>query len=175
MLSPTEDLQQKIRLILSQVGSSPAIYTVRRAPLLAPSTGGGRDVEPAKPGDVEFANEQVLLLRTLYTQCSPALKSEFLRLLLVQLHEHGAEVVVHATLEIGELSDLKLVLEDPNRLALGTRLRLWRTIHQKLTMESHLFTETDLSLLDLMRNAELDRLPEPPPRPRGIHGIPRAG
>lgn len=92
------------------------------------------------------------------------------------MHECNAEVIVHTVLEVGELSDLKRILDDPKKkLGLGARMRVWSTIRQKLTMESHRFTENDLTLLDSMWKAELARLPEPPPRHRGIRGIRRAG
>jgi len=177
MTSPTGDLRRKIKLILSQVDPSVAIYrAITSGPTSYPKHPSPRpEIDLASPGSVEVAHEQVVLLKTLYAQSPEKLKTNFLSLLLNQINEQNARIIVHAVLEIGHLGDLKkVVLDGPKKLGFFVRIKVWVAIREKLTMESHRFTSEDLSLLETMRLAETSRMPGPPPRPRGIAGIPRA-
>lgn len=174
MVSLAEDFKGKIRLILSQVDPSASIFrTITSGPT---SHGKGAvprpEIDLATPGSVEVGHEQIILLKTLYAQCPEELKAEFLSLLPAQMNERNARVIIHTVLEIGHLSDLKKLLDDPKKLGLPIRRQVWRAIREKVAAESHRFTEEDLTLLETMRLAELSHLPEPRPRPRGIRGIP---
>lgn len=46
-------------------------------------------------------------------------------------------------------------------MAHPVRVEVWRAIREKLAMESHLFSEDDLTVLEMMRLAEFGRIPVP--------------
>lgn len=166
-VSTQDDLKAKINLILSQVDSSAPIYTLSNpkpfffAALadVAESKRGSHhsDLVIASPGDAEVVNEQIPLLKILYAQCSPEQQPAFIPLLLAQLNESNAAVVVHSALELGGLIQLKKVLDDPDKLSLAVRLNVWKALREKVAKESHTFTDADLDLLEKVRSTEIKR------------------
>jgi len=100
-------------------------------------------------GDAEIANEQLILLRTLYAQCDDKLKAQFAAFLIKQIDLKNAKVISHCLFEIGKLADLITVINHPLTKS-EHRLALWASLIEKLTAESHRFTEADINALDQM-------------------------
>ena len=174
LVSDLGDLKGKMKLILSQVAPSTVAYTFHDPDLSlgafarydAARSGRPPKIRIANPGDAEMKNEQVPLLKTLYAQCTPQLQTSFPSILSAEMREINAAVIVHTVLELGHLSELRKVLDNPKRLALNVRRYVWEAIGQKVAMESHRFTDDDLDQLDAMRMAELKRTAPRAKRPR---------
>jgi hypothetical protein len=151
-------LQEKMKLILSQVKDNTVPYSYRNpvaALTLANPTKSAESTIVVPPGDVQMIHEQVLALRTLYSQCSPSQQAEFVP---SQTSEKNAAVIVHTVLDVGGLAGLLDALKNPKAFNGAKRLIVWRTIREKLAHESHRFTEKDLSLIDEVRVAESSRV-----------------
>lgn len=175
MISDVSDLKRKMNLILSQVTSSGVAYTIRDpksllfaaiADLAGERSGLPPEIRIADAGDAELKNEQVFLLKTLYSQCSPEMKAEFSPSLLGQMTELNASVIVHTVLELGHLSEVRKMLDDPRRMTLNARRSAWKTIREKIAMEPHRFTDDELKQLDEMLTAEIKRTAPLTKRPR---------
>ena len=174
LLSDLSDLKNKVKLILSQVASSTVAYTFRDPKLALAAAAqylAGRSPQPleiriADAGDVEMKNEQVLLLKTLYAQCTPELQTSFSSILLGEMRDLNAAVIVHTVLELGHLGELRKLLDHPMKLTLNVRRYVWEAIKHKVAMESHRFTDDDLNQLDAMRTAEIKRTAPRAKRPQ---------
>ncbi len=174
LLSDLDDLKGKMKLILSQVASSEVAYTIRDTTLIigavadhaAARSGRPQEIRIADPGGAEMKNEQVLLLKTLYAQCAPELQTSFPSILLGEMREMNAAVIVHTVLELGHLRELRKLLDNPKRLTLSVRRSVWKAIGQKVAMESHRFTDDDLNELDAVRTVEVKRTAPRAKRPR---------
>ncbi len=141
-----EELKRRISYILSQVGQDEVIYTF---PSVNPLRSASADFRAA-PGEAEIANQKLLLLKILYGQCTPELKTQFVSILLGNLKPGNASFICHAVLAIGNLSNLKQILLCSSiEIAEG----LWASLAHKLQMESHRFTEADLNLLEEVHRA----------------------
>lgn len=165
-MTPTHDeVVGKIQLILSQVDPSASVYTPPRgAPLLVlmaaaqAAEAASRRHETiiiARPGEVEVRNEQVTLLRMLFSQCDPGLKAVFPSLLLAELTHGNASVVIHTALTVGSVAELGAVLDKTLR---GSdpilRMVIWNAIREELANESHRFSDADLDVLSRMQVRE---------------------
>lgn len=174
VVSDLSDLKGKMKLILSQVASSEVNYTFLDATFSLRAfadyatvrSGRSPEIRIADPADVEMKNEQVLLLKTLYAQCNPELQTSFPSFLLEEMREMNAAVIVHTILELGHLSELKKLLDNPKKLTMKMRRYVWQAIGQKVAMESHRFTDDDLNQLDAMRTADVKRTAPRAKRPR---------
>ena len=145
-----EELKRRISYILSQVGQDEVIY---RFPSVDPLRSASADFVAA-PGEAEIANEKLLLLRRLYGQCAPELRTQFVSFLLGNLKPGNAYFICHAVLAIGNLSNLKQdLLCSIIEIAEG----LWASLAHKLQMESHWFSEADLNLLEEVHRAAHER------------------
>lgn len=145
----TQELNRKIGIILSQVSSTlEPIYRFRnpvRTILLHKD-----DDFIAEPGEAETVNEHLLLLRTLYGQCNPEFKKQFVSLLLSRLTAENAKLICHAAIEVGEVGDLVHVLS-----RFDVSLGIWDALNEKLATEPHRFSEADLDSLELMQVSNL--------------------
>jgi hypothetical protein len=141
-----EEMKKRIAIILSQADPAAAIYRYR----------GGKNVGEsnnfvAEPGEAEVVHEQLLLLRTLYAQCSPDLKAQFIPLLLQLLTPENAQLVCHGVLDAGNARDLQYALSSPVT-SRTTAYTLWTALDEKLSMEPHKFSDSDLDLLEATLN-----------------------
>ena len=166
-----DDLEARIKLILSQTARYAKIYALRDPSFdfdyrTRPFDESSRTFPIAAPGDAQVTNEQVFLLRTLYAQCGPALQKRFPVALMDQLTRETAAVVVHSVIDIGHLSTLGKALREKKKLDVETRLAVWFRVREKLATEAHRFTADDLAELDSVRAAEVKRIPKiRPPEP----------
>lgn len=138
-MSP-DDLKNKIAVILSQVGGEPLIYNTSLGPLNL------LDVvnHIAQPGQAEVIYEPLLLLRTLFAQCPPELKLQFVPLLLNQMTPTNSMTIGHVVVDAGELRRLRPYIQ-----AFTMFYRpICKALDQKLAMESHRFTEPDLDWIE---------------------------
>jgi hypothetical protein len=163
MALTNEELKEKIKLILSQaeryahIYADPAFDFDQRV-----RSFGAHTIPIAAPGEALVTNEQVFLLRMLYAHCGPELQERFPLLLLENLNENTAAIIVHTIFDIGHLPALaKAFREKRPTLTITTRLIVWYRVREKLATEAHRFTEQDLTDVDAMRIAELQRTPEP--------------
>jgi len=107
----------------------------------------GSDNFIAKSGEVELDNEQVDLLRTLHSQCPPALKKIFVPILLEQVTAENARLVANSVMRLGKLADLNSILLNP-RTNSATIRGILDGIDEKLQMEAHSFTDSDLDSVE---------------------------
>lgn len=138
-MSP-DDLKNKIAVFLSQVGGEPLIYNTSLGPLNL------LDVVNliAEPGQAEVIYEPLLLLRTLFAQCPPELKLQFVPLLLNQMTPTNSMTIGHVVVDAGELRRLRPYIQ-----AFTMFYRpICKALDQKLAMESHRFTEPDLDWIE---------------------------
>src|SRR5215475_13671126 len=105
-----EELQRKIRLILSQVQRRWSAYKshdVSERVLSEFSTRGNHyPFDPPPPGSAEIVHEQVSLLRLLYVETTPTLRDRFRQILLSELNENNAAAIVHAVLDTASVDEL---------------------------------------------------------------------
>ncbi|SRR6266478_7094916 len=165
-----EDLEARIKLILSQTERYAKIYALRDPSFdfdyrTRQFDESSRTFPIAAPGDAQITNEQVFLLRTLYAQCDSKLQKSFPPALLGQLTLETAAVVVHSVIDIGHLSALGKALRE-RKLDPDIRTIIWYRVREKLAMEAHRFTADDLAELEALRAAEVKRIPKVrPPDP----------
>ena len=123
-----DELQRRIDIILSQVHDNAVVYDSL--------TSGVNLIEIenliAGPGTVAVIYEPLLLLRTLFGQCDPGVKGEFVPFLLSRLKPDNARVIGHAVLDIGTLGNLKPYLSGLSPFV----VRMWSMVDEKLAMES---------------------------------------
>lgn len=155
-----EELKSKTRTILTQVRQPLAVYALQTEGLTVevPSRGCRPPDFVAESGQAWVINDPLLLLRTLYAQCDPDLKSSFASLLLGELSPENAEVVAHAVVDSGGFDTLQHRLFNLDHLSPEVQLGLWSALDQKLAMESHVFTDSDLSKLTTLQRFVLDQL-----------------
>jgi hypothetical protein len=154
-MSP-DDLKNKIAIILSQVGGEPLIYNTLSGSLNL------LDVVNliAEPGQVEVVYEPLLLLRTLFAQCPPELKPQFVPLLLNQMTPTNAIIIGHVVVDAGELRRLRPHIQTFTRFYRP----ICKALDQKLAMESHRFSESDLDWIEeAQASLRLSRLKEQQP------------
>ena len=155
-----DELQKKIDIILSQIGIGAVIYDSQQTSGL-----DLLDLEKyiAGPGEIAVINEPLLLLRTLFGQCDPELKAEFIPLLLGSLRPINIRVIGHAVLDVGTLDDLKSLLSRAGLFAVG----VWRMFDEKLAMESFRFSETELAAIEALVAERETKYSKDGPVPRG--------
>jgi hypothetical protein len=128
--------------------------------------GGGSanppEIKLAAPGDVEAASEQLVMLKVLYAECDESLKKMFPSILMADLSERTAPVVVNAFIDLGQLRELARLVGLLPASAPEVRLAVWAVLCARLAMESHLFTEDDLRVIESMAAQERTKLPTPP-------------
>jgi hypothetical protein len=147
------DLRREIKLVLSQVNPSEPIYTLRALKLFGPSSPEDLGDSPfivTDPREIDVINEQVGLLKMLYGKCSQRLKPSFPVLLLKEIAESNAEVIVVTLVHTGHLRQLLGAFRGG---AFTPRLRrkMWQAIRGMLSFEPHRFTGDDLTRVEKIR------------------------
>ena len=102
----------------------------------------------APPGEARVYNEQLRLLRLLYSDLPPDLRAEFVPTLFGNLTEDNAAVVMQAVLDVGNLDDIDRLLEAGSGLSHARRAAVWMAILERVVMESHRFSDHELFRLD---------------------------
>ncbi len=170
MTSGDAELRSNIKLILGQVMRNPVIYTLpgttNKASLESQSRSG--EVPIAPPGVVEMSNEQVVLLMRLYSGRGSKSQKLFPALLLSEITRQTVAVIIQVILQTGHLQHLEKALAgNAKQLTAEIRSQVWETVREALQMESHRFSEGDLTRLEAMREAEVKRIPSRrPPKHR---------
>jgi len=98
----------------------------------------------AEPGQAEVVYEPLLLLRTLFAQCPPELKPQFVPLLLNQMTPTNSMTIGHVVVDAGELRRLRPYIQSFTMFYRP----ICKALDQKLAMESHRFTEPDLDWIE---------------------------
>jgi hypothetical protein len=144
------DLEGKVDLILSQAPGLPlgsrayGLYTpgVQKPTQLSALLAG----DVARPGDYELTGEHVTLLLVLNAQ-NPQLKIDLEDVLLNRLNDRNAHVITVTLIALGRLEALRLLLTES---APDFQIRLWTAVETYLSMQPHVFSETDLGLLTVL-------------------------
>lgn len=158
--SATEEVQKHIKLILSETRPGEPSYPRRgtTTKLLDPGDPPTKMDPPyivTDPKEVEMTQEQVGLLKILYGQCSPELKSSFPALLLAEATERNVSIVVLTLLETGHLSEvMETLLNKMPAGGLSLRRLTWKALRGILVFQSHRFTDDDLTKLEDLRKRD---------------------
>jgi hypothetical protein len=181
------EIKGKIRLILSQVEPAARIYHERglaEAMRDAALTGevsefyrlaGSLGAKPnpiAAPGQFAVTHPQVEILRALYTSLPAPRQRKFATMLLSEISERTARVIVHTILDLGYLKVLETFLSG-STASVPVRVIAWSTVKDALAHEPHRFTELDLSTLERMQKTDRKRFPERKHEPEDSIIIPR--
>jgi hypothetical protein len=157
-ITDATDLKRKIKLILSQIRLRPSMYqtttTTERAEIVLRMirSSGEAPADSVLPpaGAVVAENEQLTLLRLMYSEASPILREGFVPELVNEISATNAPVIVHAVLAVGSLDDVRKALRPSKAMSLSIRGSIWWAILETLIMESHRFTDADLDTLEIM-------------------------
>jgi len=157
---PNDDLQGKIRLILSQVKSYSTIYKIKEGELLSKRLmkvmGKGDDATTEEVSTV--VNEQVILLKILYGQGGHA-SDEFVKILSGEVNDVNAAVIVHTLIELGRLDAVLTIAASLKRDNIDVRRAVWSAVGEKLRREPHRFSDDDLEAIEARRTVEIPRIP----------------
>jgi hypothetical protein len=185
---PSErELKEKIRLILSQVEPAAKIYHERSladsvrdsaltgevSPLYRLAASLGTASNPvARPGQFAVTNPQVQLFRALYTSLAVSRQRKFATMLLSEISERTARVVVHTILDLGHLKTLEKFLSG-STASMSVRGTAWSAVKDALAHEPHRFDEGDFSTLERMQKTDRKRFPQRKHDPEDSIIIPR--
>ncbi len=138
-----KELRKRVAIIVSQAKPDQSMYKIH-----VPIRRLESEEFIANPGEAELSNDQLDLLKIVYAECRDARsKLLFVNCLFSVLGFSTAQLIGHIVIEIGSLDKLRnLLTVVPGRL--GVTLGLWTAFAEKLTYESHKFSETDLDFLE---------------------------
>jgi hypothetical protein len=166
------DLQKKIRLILSQVKPDSKIYleaelgmALARYRRAQKARDEGNALPPEEDAETRekkastVINEQVRLLKILYGQRVQE-ADEFVKILGDEVDEVNAAVIIHTLIELGRLDAVLGGIGWRKRRNADVRRALWRAVREKLRREPHQFSDADLDAIDAKRVTESPRIPK---------------
>lgn len=138
-ITPT-DLIPRLTVILGQCQPRPLYWIPQTAKFVAGPKSDYSGIVPRVylPGQARLVNEQVTLLRIVYSECNtPRAKQSFIEALTAKLSAKTGAVIAHV---FADIHWIKHTQGDVAALA-----ELWSGWRQRLECASELFTEIDLS------------------------------